>query len=291
MKRLWFLGAALALAVAGLASTASPALGSPAAPGQSASQRAPRALLVCNGSTVPCPGRSRTATVQGAVDAARPGDWILIWPGVYHEKSTQWPQAGVWIQTPNLHIRGLDRNGVIIDGSNGTASKPVPVQPRAPGHQRRRRPQRHRGVQGQRRHHPEPDRLRLPVAGRRNGNEIWWNGGDGSGKIGMGAYTGSYLSATSMYGPSNVNDPNLAQYGIFVSNARGPGVIDESYASNMADAAYYVGGVPAGSATPRSSTTSARTPTSGTPAPTRAARWSSRTRCSAATAPGSCRTR
>src|SRR5262249_16309163 len=65
--------------------------------------------------------------------------------------------------------------------------------------------------------------------------------GDGSGTIGMGAYTGSYLSATSMYGPSDIHSLNLAQYGIFVSNARGPGVIENSYGSNMADAAYYVG--------------------------------------------------
>lgn len=33
----------------------------------------------------------------------------------------------------------------------------------------------------------------------------------------------------------------IAQYGIFVSNASGPGVIEQSYGSNMADAAYYVG--------------------------------------------------
>ena len=57
----------------------------------------------------------------------------------------------------------------------------------------------------------------------------------------MGAYRGSYLSATSMYGPSDVHNGNLAQYGIFVSNARGPGVIEESYASNMADSSYYIG--------------------------------------------------
>ena len=27
-----------------------------------------------------------------------------------------------------------------------------------------------------------------------SGNEIWWNGGDGSGKIGLTGYTGSYLT-------------------------------------------------------------------------------------------------
>ncbi len=93
-------------------------------------------LLVCNGSTKPCPpGTSIFSTVQSAVDAASPGDWILIWPGVYHEESTQWLTAGVWIQTPNLHIRGPNRNQVIIDGSNGNRQRGArPVQPRtAPG--------------------------------------------------------------------------------------------------------------------------------------------------------------
>ena len=88
-------------------------------------------LLVCNGSTVQCPALQRSSrpyyrTVQGAVDAARSGDWILVYPGVYHEKSKQWPTAGVWVQKPNLHIRGLDRNRVIIDGSKGTAAHPCP---------------------------------------------------------------------------------------------------------------------------------------------------------------------
>src|SRR5207245_11768323 len=55
------------------------------------------------------------------------------------------------------------------------------------------------------------------------GNEIWWNGGDGSGTIGMGSYSGSHLTATSMFyaGPS---EP-MAQYGIIVTNAAGPGTL------------------------------------------------------------------
>ncbi len=47
-------------------------------------------------------------TIQAAVDAAAPGDMVLISPGVYNE--------GVIVQTDNLVIRGLDRNEVIIDG-------------------------------------------------------------------------------------------------------------------------------------------------------------------------------
>ncbi len=47
-------------------------------------------------------------TIQSAVDAADPGDLILIDRGVYRET--------VSVTTPGLVIRGLDRNEVIIDG-------------------------------------------------------------------------------------------------------------------------------------------------------------------------------
>jgi hypothetical protein len=47
-------------------------------------------------------------TIQAAVDAAGPGDLILIAPGVYTE--------AVDVTTNNLTIRGLDRNEVILDG-------------------------------------------------------------------------------------------------------------------------------------------------------------------------------
>src|SRR2546426_12557673 len=63
-------------------------------------------------------------SIQVAVDAARPGDWILIAPGDYHErgdytthKPTDEAGAGVLITTPNIHLRGLDRNGVVVDGT------------------------------------------------------------------------------------------------------------------------------------------------------------------------------
>jgi len=81
------------------------------------------------------------------------------------------------------------------------------------------------------------------ASGLNGGNQVWWNGGDGTGKIGMGSYHGAYLTATStFYDPSPT--ANLAQYGIFSSNSRGPGVIEHSYASNMSDSAFYVGACP-----------------------------------------------
>lgn len=47
-------------------------------------------------------------TIQAAVDAAAPGDLVLIGPGVYREE--------VQVSTPGVTIRGTDRNQVVIDG-------------------------------------------------------------------------------------------------------------------------------------------------------------------------------
>jgi hypothetical protein len=48
------------------------------------------------------------STISKAVDAAKPGDMVLIGPGVYKE--------AVVVETDDLVIRGTDRNSVIIDG-------------------------------------------------------------------------------------------------------------------------------------------------------------------------------
>jgi plastocyanin len=47
-------------------------------------------------------------TIQAAVDAADPGDLVLVDRGVYREEVT--------VTTPSLTIRGVDRNETIIDG-------------------------------------------------------------------------------------------------------------------------------------------------------------------------------
>lgn len=47
-------------------------------------------------------------TIQTAVDAADPGDMVLVAPGIYREEVT--------VTTPSITIRGADRNTTIIDG-------------------------------------------------------------------------------------------------------------------------------------------------------------------------------
>ena len=71
-----------------------------------------------------------------------------------------------------------------------------------------------------------------------SGNQVWWNGGDNSGKIGMHGYWGSYLTATSTFFST---EPTAAEYGIFASNAAGPASFDELYANDMDDSGTYVG--------------------------------------------------
>jgi len=59
-----------------------------------------------SGNTINVPGDHET--IQAAVDAASPGDLILIEPGTYEE--------AVNVTTDDLTIRGLDRNDVILEG-------------------------------------------------------------------------------------------------------------------------------------------------------------------------------
>jgi plastocyanin len=68
---------------------------------------APRSIpLASVPRTLRVPDRYRT--IQAAVNAARPGDLILIAPGLYGEAVT--------VTTPGITLRGRDRNGVILDG-------------------------------------------------------------------------------------------------------------------------------------------------------------------------------
>ena len=70
------------------------------------------------------------------------------------------------------------------------------------------------------------------------GNEIWWNGGDGTAKIGLHGYSGGYLTATTTYFGG---ESTAAAYGIFSSNSSGPASWNQLYADNFNDSGMYVG--------------------------------------------------
>jgi hypothetical protein len=108
-RRTVSLAAVIALGATVLATTASSA--SPTRHHRSGH----RVLLVCNG-TRHCPhvkGVHYFRKLQLAVDRARNGDYILVWPGTYKQSTTVQRGHGL---TSGLHIRGMDRNGVLFDG-------------------------------------------------------------------------------------------------------------------------------------------------------------------------------
>src|SRR5579871_440538 len=193
-------------------------------------------------------------TVQDAVDAAQPGDWILIAPGDYKERGDYTHPgpngeagAGVLIRTPRIHLRGLDRNRVLIDGTRpGSApcDSAAAAQVLGPVDEGGR-PKGRNGIEVF-----EVDGVTIENLTACNfltgaagcGNQIWFNGGDGTGTVNLGAFYGAYLSATATVFLGA--DAPGAEYGIFVSNTRGPGLIEHTYASNMRDASYYVGACP-----------------------------------------------
>jgi hypothetical protein len=191
-------------------------------------------------------------TIQAAVDHAKKGDWILIGPGDYHETADaggaqgspqQGDMGGVYISTPGIHLRGMDRNGVVVDGTKPGASQcsanesdqnfgPLGSDGKAVGRN---------GILIWKASSVSVDNLTVCnfLAGTGDsGNQVWWNGGADSGQIGMTGYSGSYLTTTSTYFGG---ESTASQYGIFAGNAAGPATWDQLYASNMNDSGAYVG--------------------------------------------------
>ena len=123
--------------------------------------------------------RGQFKSIQAAVDAAKPNDWILVGPGDYKEHSGKTPQganfkdrpAGVLITKAGIKLRGMNRNSVVVDGTK-PGSREVQQQGLGPGvrsqaQRQGTRPQRDHGVEGAQRLGPEPDRLQLPPRRRR----------------------------------------------------------------------------------------------------------------------------
>jgi len=198
-------------------------------------------------------------TIQSAVNAAKSGDWILIAPGDYHEtadESGAWTDpsdgdtGGVMITTSGIHLRGMNRSTVIVDGtkagSPACSSDPSAQNYGAPGSGGQAVGR--NGILIWKANNVSVDNMTICnfLGGTGNaGNEIWWNGGDNSGTIGIKGYEGSYLTATSTFfsaqGTAAQQEATAAEYGIFSSNSAGPAAWNQIYASNFNDSGSYVG--------------------------------------------------
>ncbi|MDT7536510.1 MAG: hypothetical protein QOI82_95 [Actinomycetota bacterium] len=106
---------ALAAAVA-LVSLGSLTLHAQASPSSS------KVILVCSG-TAGCPktpaGTPVYKSIAVGVSHAQNGDWVLVWPGYYREAVSVTPRATL---SGGLHIRGMQRNGVVLDGTKADGS-------------------------------------------------------------------------------------------------------------------------------------------------------------------------
>jgi len=140
-------------------------------------------------------------TIQNAVDAADPGDLVLIAPAPEAPEHLAADGAYVYreqidISTPYLTIRGTDRGAVIIDGEH---ERPIGINTVA------------------------ADGVAVENLTVRNttGNGIYWTGVTG--------YRGSYLTAY-----------NNEIYGIYAFDST-DGLFEHSYASGSKDAGFYIG--------------------------------------------------
>src|SRR5206468_443238 len=111
--------------------------------------------------------------------------------------------AGVMITKPRLHIRGMDRGRVVVDGTK--PGKPRCASSRSAqdlGPVRHGKPNGRNGIEVYKASGVTVENLTvcnfLEGSGD-GGNEIWFNFGDGSGKSIRGAFRGAYLNATSTY--------------------------------------------------------------------------------------------
>ncbi len=223
------------------------------APVAIAAQPAPRVLRVGTYHGI----RGQYKTIQAAVKAAQPNDFILVAPGDYKTTAYAIPggshgqfPASVLITTPDLTLRGMNRNTVIVDGTKKGPACTDAAADQNYGTSAKGGPTGLNGIMVWKADDVTVQNLTacnfLGGAGGdgNTGNEIWWNGGANSGVIGGWGYTGSYLNATSTFFDAALGlakaEVSAAEYGIFSSNWDG-GTWNNVYASDMNDSGFYIG--------------------------------------------------
>ena len=160
--------------------------------------------------TIAVPGNA--PTIQQASDAAKPGDTIEVAPGTYGESVT--------IKTPDVTLRGTDRNAVIIDGGGLRGNGVVVTAPRV-------------------------TIANLTVRGfNLNGvlitGLVGENGGLASGSDGYRRLDPKKFPPLQGFAVRYVTASNNALYGIYAFDSQN-GVIENNYASGHADSGIYVG--------------------------------------------------
>lgn len=154
-------------------------------------------------------------TIQAAVNATRAnyGDWVLIEPGIYDE------EVVVTKAHSGIHIRGMNRNTVIMDGKGEAA----------PGGSN--------GIKVDKANNVSIENMTARNYDRQTsdgpeGNAFYWDGGEGSKKEGAHGWVGKYLTAydTTLNGG----------YGIFTQNEY-EGEWENVYASGYNDSGLYIG--------------------------------------------------
>ncbi len=151
-------------------------------------------------------------TVQQAVDSARPGDLVLVSPGVYHES--------VRITVPDLVLRGTDRNRVVFDGEVRRANGIVVT---APGVAVENLTVRDHVLNG------------VLVTGMADENGGLARGSDGYTRLDPAKFP-----PVQGFRVSYVTASNNGLYGVYAFDSQ-HGLIEHSYASGSADSGFYVG--------------------------------------------------
>jgi nitrous oxidase accessory protein NosD len=147
-------------------------------------------------------------TISEAVAAAKPGDLVLVGPGVYHETVT--------VATPRITLRGTDRSAVVIDGELSRANDIVVTAP---------------GVTVQ----------NLTVRNATLNGVLIRGMSTGAASSSSGYATTSAVAAALVgYHVDHVTSYNNGLYGIYAFNSQ-YGLIENSYTSGMADSGIYVG--------------------------------------------------